>query len=95
MPERTEENVEKYKKICRRNIAAEVNKMYRKPTGSLKYPFLVPGSDQYPNQLWDWDSWLADIALRQNVLENGKAKDLDELLEYEKGCVLNFLSYGG
>lgn len=69
--------------------------MYRKPAGSLKYPFLVPGSDQYANQLWDWDSWLADIALRQIIMENGKPKDLDELLEHEKGCVLNFLEYGG
>ncbi len=95
MPERTAENVEKYKKICRDNIRKDMRGMYRKPVGSLKYPFLVPGSNQYPNQLWDWDSFLADIALRQNVLDNGKEKDLEELFEYEKGCVLNFLSYGG
>lgn len=95
MPERTQENIDRYKGICRENIYKNMRGMYRKPAGSLKYPFLVPGSDQYANQLWDWDSWLADIALRQIITENGKPKDLDELLEHEKGCVLNFLEYGG
>lgn len=34
--------------------------MYREPVGALKYPFLVPGSGLYPNQLWGWNSWLSD-----------------------------------
>lgn len=95
MPERNETNLNKYKRICKENIYKNMEGMYRQPEGSLKYPYLVPGSDQYSAQLWDWDSWLADVALRQIVSDKGRAKDLDILLEYEKGCVLNFLSYGG
>ena len=56
--------------------------MFREPEGNLRYRFIVPGSC-YSNCLWDWDSWLTDIALRQFVEE--------DILEYEKGCVLNYL----
>ena len=38
--------------------------MYREAGGALKYPFLAPGSNQYLDMLWDWDSWLSNIALR-------------------------------
>lgn len=95
MPARTPENIEKYKRICRENIYKEMRGMYREPGGALKFPFLAPGSNQYLDVLWDWDSWLSDIALRQILLENGKGKDRDEALKYEQGCVLNSLSYGG
>lgn len=57
-------------------------KMLREPEGKLKHPFLVPGSC-YSNSLWDWDSWLTDVALSQFIKEDISA--------YEKGCVLNFL----
>lgn len=59
-------------------------KMFRKPSGNLKYPFIVPGS-VYDNCLWDWDSWLTNIALRQFVTE--------DISEYEKGSILNFLEF--
>ena len=39
--------------------------MYRQAGGSLHFPFLAPGSSQYLDMLWDWDSWLSDVALRQ------------------------------
>jgi putative isomerase len=45
--------------------------------------------------LWDWDSWLSNVALRQILLENGSMKDRENALKYEQGCVLNSLSYGG
>ena len=57
-------------------------KMFREPEGLLKHKFLVPGSC-YSNCLWDWDSWLADVALRQFVT--------DDISDYEKGCILNYL----
>ena len=57
-------------------------KMFREPDGSLKHKFIVPGS-VYSNTLWDWDSWLTDVALSQFVT--------DDIKEYEIGCVLNFL----
>ena len=56
--------------------------MFREPAGLLKHKFIVPGS-KYDNCLWDWDSWLTNVALRQFVTE--------DISEYEKGCVLNFL----
>ena len=95
MPERNAENLKKYKEICRQHIYKNMKGMYRQPVGALKYPFLVPGSGQYANQLWDWDSWLSDIALRQIIVEHGTDADRKELITYEKGCILNFLNYGG
>ncbi|MDD4921745.1 MAG: trehalase family glycosidase [Bacteroidales bacterium] len=59
----------------------------------LQYPFLTPGSSQYADVLWDWDSWFSNIALRQILLENGTQKDRQEMLKYEQGCILNFLTY--
>lgn len=95
MPDRNPANIEKYKKICREYICKEMKGMYREPGGALKYPFLAPGSSQYLDMLWDWDSWLSDVALRQILLENGNEKDRKEALKYEQGCVLNSLNYGG
>lgn len=59
-------------------------RMFREPEGRLKYRFIVPGSC-YDSSLWDWDSWLTNVALRQFVTE--------DISEYEKGCVLNFLAH--
>jgi len=95
MPAHTPENIEKYKQICRNNIYKEMRGMYREPGGALKFPFLAPGSNQYLDMLWDWDSWLSNIALRQILLENGNNGDKEKALKYEQGCVLNSLSYGG
>lgn len=63
----------------------------REPKGSLRHPFIVPGKP-YPYQLWDWDSWLTDVATRQIILDNG-GEGLSDFLEFEKGCVLNFLEH--
>ena len=60
-------------------------KMFREPEGLLKYRFIVPGSC-YDNCLWDWDSWLTNIAL-DKIVGN------EDISEYEKGCVLNFLNH--
>lgn len=68
--------------------------MFREAKGSLKYPFLTPGSQQYDNVLWDWDSWLSNIALRQIIRDAGSVKDSADAIQYEQGCVLNFLHYG-
>ena len=95
LPKHTPENISKYKKICRENIHKEMKGMYREAGGSLQYPFLAPGSNQYLDMLWDWDSWLSNVALRQILLEKGTEKDREAALKYEQGCVLNSLSYGG
>ena len=61
------------------------------------YPFIVPGS-VYSNQLWDWDCWLTNIALRQFVKddiseEEGKSFE-DEIVKkamyhYQEALKLN------
>lgn len=59
-------------------------KMFREPDGFLAHKFIVPGA-AYSNSLWDWDSWLTNIALRDFVAE--------DISEYEKGCIINFLEH--
>ena len=59
-------------------------KMFREPAGQLHHKFIVPGSI-YSDSLWDWDSWLTDIALHQIADE--------DFSEYAKGCILNFLEH--
>ena len=88
-------DVSKYIPIIRKNIFADYKGMFRPAKESLNYPFLTPGSKAYANDLWDWDSWLTNIALRQVLLENGNEEDRKQAIKYEQGCVLNFLSYGG
>jgi len=95
MPELSSENVSKYTRMCRESIYKDMKGMYREKGKAMKYPFLAPGSQQYIDMIWDWDSWLSNIALRQILLENGSEKDRKEAIAYEQGCVLNFLEYSG
>jgi putative isomerase len=69
--------------------------MFRESGGALKHPFLTPGSENYADILWDWDCWLSDVALRQILAKTGDADGLEQARPYERGCVLNFLEYGG
>jgi putative isomerase len=85
---------EKYISLIKSNVYKDYKKMFREGSGALKYPFLTPGSKQYANVLWDWDSWLSNVALRQILTDVGSSDDSKEALKYEQGCVLNFLSYG-
>ncbi len=57
--------------------------MFREAGGVMAHKFIVPGS-VYSNVLWDWDSWLTNVALRQLA-------DGDDIAEYEQGCILNYL----
>jgi len=59
-------------------------KCFREPDGHyLSHRFIVPGST-YSDCLWDWDSWLTNLALHD------LAKDYN-IYDYERGCILNFL----
>lgn len=69
--------------------------MFREHGGALHYPYITPGSSAYANDLWDWDSWLSNIALRQILNDVGSEKDKQQAVKYEQGCVLNYLSYTG
>lgn len=79
--------------LIKQHIYSDYKGMFRKPVGILKYPFITPGSDAYANDLWDWDSWLSNIALRQILQDKGTDKDKAEAVAYEQGCVLNYLEY--
>jgi putative isomerase len=82
-------------KIIRENIHKDYRGMFREKGGAFAHPFLTPGSAQYSDVLWDWDSWLSNVALRQVLLEVGTEEDRTKALAYERGSVLNFLAYGG
>lgn len=84
----------KYAKIIREKIYSTYRDYCREPGGHLPFPFIVPGGAQYGNVLWDWDSWLSNIAIHQAAADQG-GKALKEIADYEKGCVLNFLRYSG
>jgi putative isomerase len=83
---------QKYVPLIQRTLSQDYKKMFREKGGALQYPFIVPGSAAYNDVLWDWDSWLTDIALRQILLETGSEKDRTNAMAYEQGCILNFLS---
>lgn len=42
MPERTPENIAKYKELCRAHIYKDMKGMYREAGGALVFPFLAP-----------------------------------------------------
>ncbi len=82
----------RYSAIIKSHLYRDYKKMYREKGGNFKYPFLTPGS-AYTDQLWDWDSYFSDVALRQILLDHGTAEDGRQAVKYERGCVLNFLHY--
>lgn len=94
-PSVSADDTAKYIPIIRTQIHKDYQGMFREQGGAFKYPFLTPGSQQYGDILWDWDSWWSDVALRQILLENGSTEDAAKALKYEQGCVLNYLNYGG
>ncbi len=80
--------INKYFKIIKDYCYENYKGLFRNPEGNLKYTFIVPG-DCYGTELWDWDSWLTDVALRQIITDT----QIDEnfIYEYEKGSILNYL----
>ena len=80
----------KYKELIQAYSIESYKNLLRSEQGQLEYPFIVPGSSSYHNSLWDWDSWLTDIAIRQ-IMEDQKNSD-PQFFQCEKGCVLNFLN---
>lgn len=77
-------NIEKYGNLIVDYTKKKYRECFRESSGIMKNKFIVPGS-VYSDQLWDWDSWLTDLALGEFVT--------DDISEYEKGCVLNFLDF--
>ena len=79
--------LKKYEKLITKYIAEQKYKILREPSGKLPHKFIVPGAC-YAQELWDWDSWLTDVAI-SNTLKTDEEKNA--FSEYQKGCVLNFL----
>jgi putative isomerase len=86
--------IARYSTLIRQNLQADYRGMLREAGGNMPYPFITPGSQQYADVLWDWDSWLANVALRQILLEVGDEQEQDQARAYEQGCVLDFLHWG-
>ena len=78
-------------KALRDFAARNAQFMLRSPQGMLRHPFIVPGAEHYGDQLWDWDSWLTNVALRQ-LLSDGGDLGGKTLRDYERGCIANFLA---
>lgn len=76
-----------YEQLIIEYIKEQKNKILRDPSGKLKYKFIVPGAC-YSYEIWDWDSWLTDVAI-SNTLKTEEEKS--SFFEYQKGCIFNFL----
>lgn len=85
--------MQKYIDALRSYMRKDYREMYREKGGIFPYGFLTPGSASYEDVLWDWDSYFSDVALKQILADVGA--DQDEALEYERGCILNYLSFTG
>lgn len=83
--------MQNYINALRTYITSDYRNMYREKGGIFKYGFLTPGSVSYNDVLWDWDSYFSNVALRQILKDTGGNRG--EALEYERGCILNFLSF--
>lgn len=83
--------MQKYIEALREYMKKDYREMYREKGGVFPYGFLTPGSASYPDTLWDWDSYFSNVALKQILVDVGA--DPKEAQEYERGCVLNFLSF--
>ena len=84
-------NIENYINLIKNYSKDSYLNLTREPMKLLKYPFIVPGTI-YKYQLWDWDSWLTDVAVRQIIYDNSGAGE-QNFFECEKGCILNFLDH--
>lgn len=78
-----QKNLQKYVKLIKEYTKSNYKLMFREPDGILTHRFIVPGSC-YSNCLWDWDSWLTNLALR-------KIASGEDIADYEKGCIQNFI----
>jgi putative isomerase len=84
--------LQSYGASIRQYLEQEWAGMLRPAGGNLPHPFITPGSRTYADVLWDWDSWWADIALRQ-ILQGQSADDRATALLHERGCVLNYTAF--
>ena len=84
-------DIDYYKDLLQDFFADRMSELLRKPSGILKHPYIVAGSSFYSTMLWDWDSWFANIALRQLAVRNDWLEE--SLPKYEIGCIRNFADH--
>ena len=77
-----DKQIKKYGELIVEYVQENYKRVFREPAGIMNYKYIVPGSIY--ESLWDWDSWTTNIALREVAAS-------EDICEYEKGCVLNFL----
>ncbi len=77
-----DKQIKKYGELIVEYVKENYKKVFREAAGIMPYKYIVPGSVY--ESLWDWDSWTTNIALREVATS-------EDIGEYEKGCVLNFL----
>ncbi|MBS3821082.1 MAG: glycoside hydrolase family 37 [Phycisphaerae bacterium] len=75
----------------RQMVCGDYHGMYRDEGDAFQYPFLTPGSAQYDDVLWDWDSWWSNVALRQILAEVNDPAEYEKARPYERGCILNWI----
>lgn len=73
--------------LIKKTLYNDYKGMFRPAAGVLRYPFITPGGDQYANDLWDGDSWLTNIALRQILTDKANPKEKKEAQAHERGCI--------
>ncbi len=78
--------------LVRDHIYRDYAHMEREASGALHYPYITPGS-VYSDQLWDWDSWLSNVALAQILKDRAGDAGVREAVACGEGCVLDFLQY--
>ncbi len=85
------ESTSKYIEILKKEICQNYRDTFREAGSAMNHPFIVPGSQQYHDELWDWDSWLTNVSVRQVLADTGDDSALEEARPYERGCILNFI----
>ncbi len=81
--------MKRYEELVMTYIENSWPQLLREPQGILRYPMIVPGAC-YAYSLWDWDSWLTDLAITPIVKKQGR---LAEFWTYQIGCILNFCDH--
>lgn len=68
--------------------------MFRPAAGVLKHPYIDPGGP-YSENLWDWDSYWAAVALFAIANERGDGRMLHKVKLHGRGSLLNFFEAQG
>jgi putative isomerase len=77
----------------RRHVLEGVASTFRQAGGPFQEPFLAPGSTLYHDCVWDWDSWMANVALRQAVRESSDSSLREAAVRHGRGSIIDLLAH--